>query len=112
MKPAQSTTLSSDTQDFKKSISSLIQVNKCHVTPADWARISTLYPYASSAWVAVPTEDVRFLELLVRDGCSYAYASLLQSCDRNNIEWIHFSKDYPLIRGLEVFTDEWRTQTA
>jgi len=94
-------------KDFKQALTTIIEVNKHHISPLDWVRVSTNWPYSKTAWVEVPKEDVDQLGELVREGASFAYASLLQSCDRNQIRWIHFSDDYPLIEGLKVFSDEW-----
>mgnify|MGYP003346943871 CR=1 FL=1 len=94
-------------KDFTQALVTVIQVNKLHISPLDWARVSPNYPYGKTAWVEVPKEDVDQLGELVREGASFAYASLLQSCDRNQIKWIHFSDEYPLIAGLKVFSDEW-----
>lgn len=93
--------------NFKEALITVIKVNKRHITPLDWARVSPNFPYGKTAWVEVPAEDVDALGELVKNGASFAYASLLQSCDRNDIRWIHFSDDYPLIKGLKVFENEW-----
>jgi hypothetical protein len=94
-------------QDFKQALITVIEINKHHISPLDWARVSPNFPYGTTAWVPVPKEDVDQLGELVREGSSFAYASILQSCDRNGITWIHFSDEHPLIAGLKVFSDEW-----
>jgi hypothetical protein len=99
-------------KDFKQALITVIEINKKHISPLDWARVSPNFPYGKAAWVQVPKEDVDQLGELVREGASFAYASLLQSCDRNDIRWIHFSDDYPLIQGLKVFEDEWAKEST
>ena len=99
-------------QDFKQALTTVIEINKHHISPLDWARVSPNFPYGTTAWVKVPKEDVDYLGELVREGASFAYASLLQSCDRNSIKWIHFFEDYPLIAGLKVFSDEWAKELS
>ena len=97
-------------RDFKESLVTTIEVNRHHVTPTDWHWIVSglsVDAKTKSAWKKVPAEDTEYLEQLVRDGCSFAYASLLQSCSRNNVGWIHFSDSHELIRGLPLFTDAW-----
>jgi len=93
-------------RDFTESLGKVIYVNKMHVSPTDWGWISPAD--ADSAWKKVPREDTEYLGQIVREGCSFAYASLLQVCDRNNIDWIHFSNEHRKIRGLTVFDDAWR----
>jgi len=99
-------------KDFKQALTTVIEINKLHISPLDWARVSPNYPYGKTAWVPVPKEDVDQLGELVREGSSFAYASLLQSCDRNGIRWIHISDEYPLIKGLKVFRDEWAEEST
>lgn len=99
-------------KDFKQALTTVIEINKLHISPLDWARVSPNFPYGKTAWVPVPKEDVDQLGELVREGSSFAYASLLQSCDRNGIRWIHFSDEYPLIKGLKVFRDEWAKEST
>jgi len=97
-------------RDFKESLLTTIQINRRHITPTDWQwiclGIDSQY-HRGSAWKRVPQEDMEYLQQLVRDGCSFAYASILQSCARNNIAWIHFSDEHPFIRGLVVYNDAW-----
>ena len=93
--------------DFNESYSTVVSVNKLHITPKDWEWISAAHPHAYETWKKVPKEDHQYLEQLVRDGCSFAYASLLQVCARNNIKWIHFSDEHALINRLAVFEKEW-----
>lgn len=97
-------------RDFNESLLTTIEINRRHITPTDWhwicAGIDSQYQGAS-AWKRVPQEDVQYLEQIVRDGCSFSYASILQSCARNKIAWIHFSDEHPFIRGLTVYDDAW-----
>lgn len=97
-------------RDFTESLVTTIEINRRHITPTDWhwvcSNIDSQYEGAS-AWKRIPKEDTQYLEQLVRDGCSFAYASILQSCARNNIAWVHFSDEYPFIRGLTVYDDAW-----
>ncbi|MAK71296.1 MAG: hypothetical protein CMF19_04530 [Idiomarinaceae bacterium] len=98
--------------DWKHRVITVIEVNKLHISPLDWTRVSPNFPYGKTAWVEVPKEDVDYLGELVKEGASFAYASLLQSCDRNDIKWIHISDEYPLIKGLKVFDKEWAEYSA
>ena len=91
--------------DFTEAFGKVIYINRLHVTPKDWTVISPTN--TSSMWKKVPKEDTEYLGQLVREGCSFAYASLLQVCDRNKIEWIHFSDEHRKIRGLTLFDDAW-----
>lgn len=92
-------------REFTEALGKVIYINRMHVSPADWKWIAP--NNAENAWKKVPTEDTEYLGQLVREGCSFAYASLLQVCDRNKIEWIHFSDEHRKIRGLTVFDDAW-----
>ena len=59
-------------KDFNESYSTVVSVNKLHITPKDWEWVSAAHPHAYETWKKVPKEDHEYLEQLVRDGCSFA----------------------------------------
>lgn len=90
---------------FQDSLRTAIDINKRHISISDWTQIASHSD--SSKWIEVPKENHEYLDTLVRKGATFAYASLLQACDRNKISWIHFCDKCPLIKGLPVFHDDW-----
>ena len=94
---------------FKSCIGQHIVLNPRHVQTRDWAAIADYTNLETpSAWKKVPAEDsVHFERLIVEDGMSFAFVSLLQVCRRNNIDWIYFTWTAPITGGLETFDEHW-----
>jgi len=92
--------------DFNKCLGTYIAINRKHITKVDWGFVSSDYD-ATSAWKKVPQEDPDLYRQYVIDGSSFSYPSILQQCRRNNIDWILFTDDIPLIAGLKSYEDDW-----
>jgi len=94
---------------FKNCVGQHIVLNPRHVQARDWAAVADYTNLETpTAWKQVPAEDsVHYERLIVEDGLSFAYVSLLQVCRRNNIDWIYFTWTAPLAGGLEVFDEHW-----
>ena len=97
--------------DFNKCLGTYITINRRHITKIDWGFVSPTYDdkggYSTSAWKKVPEEDPDLYRQCILDGSSFSYPSILQQCRRNNIDWILFTDDIPLIAGLKSYEDDW-----
>ena len=92
--------------DFKECLGTYITINRRHITKIDWGFVSPTYD-DTSAWKKVPKEDPDLYRQYILDGSSFSYPSILQQCSRNNIDWILFTDDIPLIAGLKNYEDDW-----
>lgn len=95
--------------DFREGIRRMVHVNVVHVTHTDWGWIAPDYS-TTTALRKVPPDDNTLFEQLVREGCSFAYVSLLQSCARRGFDFIYFDPKGPIISGLETFESDWAMQ--
>jgi len=97
--------------DFREGIRRMIHVNVVHVTRTDWGWIAPDYS-TTTALRKVPPDDNVLFEQLVREGCSFAYVSLLQTCARRGFDFIYFDPKGPIISGLETFDSDWDLQRS
>jgi hypothetical protein len=96
----------SKTSAFANCVRTIIEINKIHIKPDDWNKLTEDF-HTDQLWQHVPKEDCNYLEGLVRQGHSYAYTSLLLSCARNQIAYIHFADFHDLTKGLPRYDDTW-----
>ena len=96
-------------KNWNDCIYQFLEISHLHILPNDWYALpDSTKPNCKALWKSVPVEDLEnYHQMIIDQGRSYAYVSLLHLCARQNIRNIKFSKNAPIITNLNAFEDEW-----